>query len=478
MDRSLKKQTSLLSYWTARYFFILCIGLLVLAAAAVWWTRQQTMDSRLQTVEVLAQDIADRLNGPDGTVVVPPDLTKLLNKRAQYFQLGSGICLLVTDLSGKLLYASDPVTQEELPYKLNASLDKALEPGIKAIIAPIAHDEEKIGQVTILQPIRPLTKLTDVWWAFGLALVSLTALGWLTIYLLSKKLSRPIRMVASAARDISQGHYDIKLDAQTKERELGELIRSFKEMAGRLKQLEHSRSFMLAGLTHELKTPVTSVKGLIFAVREKVVQQEEADEFLDIALQESARLERMVADLLDYNALAAGIVHLEHDRLDASTLIGEIVYQWRLLQGELIPEPALSLPEQPVYIEGDSLRIQQIIVNLLNNSLQARHPDRALQIEITLRAHDEEGTAEITVCDNGVGIPASEQNLVFERFFRGEKKKLESRGLGLGLAFSKLLAQAQHGDLTFDRSTEAGTSLTLALPLASTRQQQAADKPL
>lgn len=473
MDRNLRKQTSLLSYWTARYFIILCIGLLVLAAAAVWWTKQQTMDSRLQTVEVLAQDIADRLNGPDGTVVVPPDLTKLLNKRAQYFQLGPGICLLVTDLSGKLLYASDPVTQEELPYKLNPSLDKALEPDMKAIIAPITHNEKKIGQVTILQPIRPLTNFTEVQWAIGLALVSLAALGWLTIYLLSRKLSRPIRMVASAAREISQGHYDISLNAQTKERELGELIHSFKEMAGRLKQLEHSRSFMLAGLTHELKTPVTSVKGLIFAVREKVVQQEEADEFLDIALQESARLERMVADLLDYNALAAGIVHLEHDRLDASTLLGEIVYQWRLLHGGLIPEPTLAIPDKAVYMEGDSLRIQQIMVNLLNNSLQAKHPDRPMQIGISLRVH--EGNAEITVSDNGIGIPVSEQNLVFERFFRGEKKKLETRGLGLGLAFSKLLAQAQHGDLAFNRSTEEGTSFSLTLPLASSKQH-ASDK--
>ncbi len=465
------KQTSMLSYWTARYFIILCIGLLVFAVAAVWWTKQQTMDSRLQTVEVLAQDIADRLDGPTGDVVIPPDLTKLLEKRAHYFQLGSGICLIVTDLSGKLLYASDPVTQEELPYKLNDSLDKAREPGMKAITAPITHQEEKIGQVTILQPTKPLTRLTDVWWAFGLALLCLTALGWLTIYLLSKKLSRPIRMVASAAREISQGHYGISLDAQTKERELGELIRSFKEMAGRLEQLEHSRSFMLAGLTHELKTPVTSVKGLIFAVREKVVQGEEADEFLDIALQESVRLERMVADLLDYNALAAGIVHLERDRLDASMLIGEIVYQWRLLQGELLQEPSLCLPEQQVYIAGDSLRIQQIMVNLLNNSLQAKHPDRALQLDIALRVHAE--AAEIVVNDNGCGIPVQEQSHIFERFFRGEKKKLALRGLGLGLAFSKLLAKAQQGDLVFNSSTEEGTSFSLLLPLADSQHQDA-----
>lgn len=458
------KQTSILSYWTVRYFLILFAGLLVIAAAAVWWTRQQTMDSRLQTVELLAQDIADRLSGEDGTVTVPPYLTQLLQKRAQYFNLGPGICLLVTDNSGKLLYASDPITQEELPQKLNSSLDRALEPGMKAIIAPITYDEAKIGQVTILQPTRPLTRLPDLQWAFGLAFLSLAALGWLTIYLLSRKLSRPIRKVASAAREISLGHYDVSLHADTKERELGELLHSFKEMAGRLKQLEHSRSFMLAGLTHELKTPVTSVKGLVHAVREKVVTGEEADEFLDIALLESGRLERMVSDLLDYNALAAGVVPMNRDRLDASALLSEIVYQWRLLQEDGMPEPSLQLPYESVQIAGDSLRIQQIIVNLLHNSAQAKHPGRPLQIDIALRVRDKH--AEITVRDNGSGIPASEQKLIFERFFRGESKKLSIRGLGLGLAFSKLLATAQGGDLAFIESSEQGTTFALTLPLA------------
>jgi two-component system, sensor histidine kinase len=463
VDRTVK-QTSILSYWTVRYFIILVAGLLVIAAAAVWWTKQQTMDSRLQTVELLAQDIADRLSGEDGTVVVPPYITQLLEKRSKSFNLGPGICLLVTDTSGKLLYASDPITQEDLPRKLNRDLNKAVEPGKKAVIAPIVHDEAIIGQVTILQPTRSLAHMPELQWAFGLAFLTLAALGWLTIYLLSRKLSRPIRIVALAAREISLGHYDVSLQADTKERELGELILSFKEMAHRLKQLEHSRNFMLAGLTHELKTPVTSVKGLVHAVREKVVAGEEADEFLDIALRESGRLERMVSDLLDYNALAAGVVPLNRNRLDTSALLSEVVYQWRLLQEDDMPEPALHLPERAPEIVGDSLRIQQIIVNLLNNSAQAKHPERPLQIDISLRALNTH--AEIIVRDNGSGIPESEQKLVFERFFRGENKKLSVRGLGLGLAFSKLLAVAQDGDLTFIESSEQGTTFVLTVPLA------------
>ena len=254
--------------------------------------------------------------------------------------------------------------------------------------------------------------------------------------------------------------------SNVKERELYELIESFKEMAGRLKQLEHSRNFMLAGLTHELKTPVTSVKGLVHAVKEKVVINENADEFLEVALQETGRLERMVADLLDYSELDAGLVQISRQRIDAAALLSEISYQWTLYQGEDILEPDLSLPGQLIEVEGDPLRIQQIMVNLLNNSLQSKHSRRQVRIRIELRERND-GFAEIVVFDNGSGIPSSEQSLVFERFYRGESKKQTVRGLGLGLAFSRLLAEAQGGKLALRESSEEGSTFCLSLPLTS-----------
>lgn len=465
MDRKLKETTSLLTYWTMRYFLILCMGLLALAATFFWWTNRETLDNRLQTVELLAQEIADRLRDSNGNIVVPQDLKQLIDKRTWFLKLGP-VCLIVTDKYGKLLYSTDPLTQEDLPKRMNDKLDRAIQPGFKAVTTPIEYNGIKIGQVSLLQPTKSLKIPPELKWALGLLLFGLISLGWLTIYLLSRKLVRPIRKVASAAREISLGHYDVQLQANAKEREINELIVSFKEMASRLKQLEHSRNFMLAGLTHELKTPVTSIKGLVHAVKEKVVINEEADEFLDVALQETGRLERMVADLLHYNELAAGLVQVSRHRIDAAALLSEISYQWTLHQWESIQEPELSLLGRNVEVEGDPLRIQQILVNLFNNSLQSKHSSRPLRIVITLR-EQQDGLAEIVVSDNASGIPPSERNFVFERFFRGESKKQTVRGLGLGLAFSRLLAQAQGGDLVLRESSEEGSSFGLTLPLVA-----------
>lgn len=166
----------------------------------------------------------------------------------------------------------------------------------------------EIGEVILLLPIKSFTIITDQTWLVAGAFVFLAVLGWVTIHLLTRKLVSPIRDVAEAAHEIRQGNYDVTLSTDVKEQEIYELTTSFKEMSERLKTLEHSRSYMLAGLTHELKTPVTSIKGLLHALQQGVVEKEEAGEFMEAALKETNRLEHMVADLLDYNAIAAGVI--------------------------------------------------------------------------------------------------------------------------------------------------------------------------
>ncbi len=263
----------------------------------------------------------------------------------------------------------------------------------------------------------------------------------------------------------------MNLEVDTKEREIDELVVSFKDMASRLKQLEEWRALSLAGVTHELKTPVTSIKGLVMAVRDDVVGPEEAKEFLDIALRESGRLERMVADLLDYNALSAGSVEVRRDRLDLGALVSEIAYQWELTSKNEGTSLSMStdFPEAPVQAVGEALRIQQIVVNLLNNALQAADPDRPTLIAIRLRAKD--NCASIEIADNGTGIAAEDRPHIFERFYRGESKKLRSRGLGLGLTYSQLLARAQGGELRLLESSPEGSAFELELPAAPPAQR-------
>jgi signal transduction histidine kinase len=364
-----------------------------------------------------------------------------------------------------MLFTMPPMSEERMRMELNESLSNDRRSKYKAAYASVKGPEGTLGNVYVLQSVRSLKHIPRKQVLFfALLQLFLIILSWLTIYLLSRKLAKPVQKVAAAASQISSGQYNIKLETGAKEREINELIMSFQDMAGKLQQFEQSRAFMLAGVSHELKTPVTSFKGLVHAVREGVVENGEAEEFLDIALLEAGKLQRMVEDLLDYNAMTAGIVSIRHDRIAAIPLLSEIVYQWKLTQAEDICEPVLVMPSTPLFLRGDPLRIQQIIVNLLNNGVQAKEDGRTLQLTLEL-SESPQGTAVIRVTDNGTGISPEVQGHVFEAFFRSREKNSTLRGLGLGLTFSRLLAESMCGSLSLAHSSEQGSTFLLELPL-------------
>ncbi|ETT33631.1 HAMP domain-containing sensor histidine kinase [Paenibacillus sp. FSL P4-0338] len=464
--RNKKKTTSILTYWTLRYLLIISIGLLVTALFTFWWMQQEAMSNRMQTTGLLAQEIADRSVDTDGQLAITPNLNKLVEDRKRFFKVTEEMCVIITGPEGELLYSQPPMTDEEMRYKLNDSLTDSRTSEYKAAAAQIQGGQGTLGQVLVMQSKRSLRHIpTEEITFFSIIIVFLIILSWLTIYLLSIKLAKPVQRVAAAAAQISSGQYNIVLETGAREREIHELLVSFQEMAGKLQQFEQSRAIMLAGVSHELKTPVTSIKGLLHAVREGVVEGEEAGEFLDIALLETGRLQHMVADLLDYNALTAGMVAVRHDNLEAAPLLEEILYQWMLTQSEEVNKPILLLPETPLVLRGDPLRIQQIIVNLLGNSLQAKTPDRKLQLKLELTPTPQ-GQAEITVTDNGPGIHPDSRERIFEAFYRSSGKQSLLRGLGLGLTFSRLLAEAMGGSLELGSHPPQGCSFVLRLPLA------------
>ncbi len=431
---------------------------------AIYGVRATAMDSRLKTAGLLGQELADYVASTEGQLVIPQNMDERLKSRLDYFNFQGDLCLFIADQEGRLLFSVPETTQEIIDRRMNEDYTDVEEPQTKAVITPVQHNGVRLGQVTFLLSKQSLASNPHEITIALVALFTLIMAGWLTIYLLSRKLSRPIRQVAEGAHLIREGHYDINLEVATSEREIQELVDAFGDMAQRLKQLEDWRALSLAGVTHELKTPVTSIKGLLLAVREGVVTEEESGEFLDIALQESGRLERMVADLLDYNAMSAGNVQISSVELDLNGLISEIVYQWGLTNRLPDAEVKLALSEQKVHCIGDPLRIQQIVLNLLNNARQAQSETSPAKIEVRIVVAS--GKAMIEVQDDGTGISPQEVPYIFDRFFRGAQKKLRTRGLGLGLTYSQLLARAQGGELELVQTSAQGSIFRLRLPLA------------
>jgi len=465
---SKNRQITLFRYWTTRYLLTLCVGLLVIGIASSLWITYNETQKRLDFMRLTAAEISERILDAEGNIRIAPFLFRILENRQESLRQNYKPFMIILGADKQPLFDIPGPFSSELARRA-AQLTDAGE-DVAEITLPrgeqflfvkrsIMAKQQHAGWVFLFTPKKEMIRSTTEFQLLFIMLISLGLLGWLVIYLLTKKLAQPIRDVAAAAKQIVIGDYDVRLEKDSKETEIYELIHSFKEMADRLQQLEMMRTELLAGVTHELKTPVTSISGLVQAVKDDIVTGAEAKEFLEICSKETARLQKMVEDLLDFNSFAVGDIRIRRERQDVYELVQEIIHQWRIGQEEETLVLRVEKPARPIIVSTDPLRIRQVLYNLLNNAAQASRPGGRIEVRLAETDHE----IRIAVQDDGMGIPAAEQPFVFDRFYRGEEKKHTVRGLGLGLSFSRMIAQALGGNLELSDSSETGTTFTLIL---------------
>ncbi|MCP3761074.1 HAMP domain-containing histidine kinase [Domibacillus sp. A3M-37] len=467
------RRISLLRYWTTRYAVTLAVGLLVLAMLSVVWIRHTTLENRLDVSEFLAAELAGRIAGSQQNVEDTTQSTYLdqdmLDARDELMKMESPPSIFITDAGGTILSAGDQDLYKESSFP-SAVLEKKSsvqtfsglnnDALVYLIKKPIIVDEVTFGWVVMLQPEDEFADLNDEYRLLALFILGSGLLGWAAIYILSRRLARPISAAAAAAKEIRNGNYGVSLmPSKAKEQEVYDLVISFNDMAIRLEQLESIRAELLAGVTHELKTPVTSISGLLQAVKDDVVTGEEAKEFITISLKETERMQTMINDLLEFNTFAANALPVSTAPHELNELTRGIVHEWNLARNSDDIPVHFHPYERDLIVLTDPNRFRQIMMNLLNNAAHAIESKG--QMAVTVR--NEDPCALIDVSDTGIGIPESEKTLIFERFYRGENKKYKIRGLGLGLPFSQLLARAMDGDLELKETSPLGTTFTLKI---------------
>lgn len=342
--------------------------------------------------------------------------------------------------------------QDQLPYL--------------AAVRSIGNAEETTGYIMYLVQKQTIQKSTPLRYrVLRLSIVAVSLIiGWGILFLLTRRLLKPIQEAAHAANQIVAGNYRIEINNSHREKEIYELMISFKEMAERLEHLESLRNQLFLGVTHELKTPIASISGLVQAVKDEVVTAEEAKEFLEMSLKETSRLQKMVEDLLDFNRFAAHTITVTHRQVDLRTELNEMVLRWKQAQEkkQIYPVIETVTDYDNWQVLTDPIRLEQIMVNLLNNARDAMSEQGG---NITIRLHADPSQYRIDVQDTGEGIPAEEQSKVFESFYRGERKRTHVHGLGIGLPFSRLIAGSLGGDLVLAHSSPEGTTFTLSIPV-------------
>ncbi|MFB9276656.1 ATP-binding protein [Cohnella cellulosilytica] len=468
---------SLLYYWSIRYFIVLLVSIVIASSAIIfliyWDAKTKQRHGLEQTVRDVVAEAAER----DGKLPQGAELGRLLDRHARENGLWDRSFVFVFDREWSLSeqfpsYA--PFEAEGLIERLPPAAAGSVE------IAELQSDENRLPYLAAVSPIRnaagttgyvaylvqketvlKTTPLEHRVLRFSIVAVAFI-IGWGVLFLLTRRLLKPIQEAADAAKQIVAGNYRVDIDNSHDEREIHELMVSFKEMAERLEHLESLRNQLFLGVTHELKTPIASISGLIQAVKDEVVSEEEAKEFLEMSLKETGRLQKMVEDLLDFNRFAANSVTVTHRPVDLLAELNETVVRWKQAQERTSVQPTVETAGEGETWEvlTDPVRLEQIMINLLNNARDAMEEGGS----ILIRLHAEPSQYRIEVQDTGEGIPAEEQREIFQSFYRGEKKRTRTYGLGIGLPFSRLIAGSLGGDLALSRSGPEGTLFTLTIP--------------
>ena len=469
------KRPSIQAYWTSRYLVTLIIGLFIIGFLAVLWIRQTTLTHNLDLTRIVVNEMADRAVSESGNFNNGRRFSSILERRGEAFPIETRPLTYVVDSEGIVLFHQQgpgrhnepgPETiptslfeNEEVKFELNN------EEAAYAVSAPIIDESETIGHIVMIQREQDLLNTNQEYQLLFIMLAAIGLLGYGVIFYLAKQLSKPIRRVAFAAQQIEQGSYAISLpkDKEIKEEEISDLVDAFKTMSARLEHLEEMRSELLAGVSHDLKTPVTSISGLLQAVNEEVVTGDEAKEFIEISLKETARLQQMIESLLSFNSFAAGGIPIYPVKTQIYPFVSQVFNHWvaTLPDSQLIIN--VEKPLGKIDSTIDPLKVEQLLINLAQNAYHAIQA--AGQINVTIKENIQ--TIDIYIKDNGSGISMEEQPFIFERSYRGNDKKLKVRGLGLGLSYSRMIARAHGGDLLLVESSKDGSIFCLTLPKAT-----------
>ena len=294
----------------------------------------------------------------------------------------------------------------------------------------------------------------------ALALLLATAIAVTGGFLLIRWSLRPLDNIAMRAQRITSRSLHERMPVSATGDELQQLSIALNRMIERLEEAFHHISRFSADASHELRTPLTIMRGEL----ETAVQNPKIDagvrETLGAVLEETVRLSKIVDQLLTMSRLDAGEAFLEVSRFDFSELVRTTVEHMRLLAEEKKLVLKVEAAEE-VQVEGDQSRLQQVVVNLLDNAIKYT-PEGGL---ISVSVHGEHGKAALTITDTGIGISQESQAHIFERFYRTDKaRSRELGGTGLGLSIVKSIGAAHGGRVSVESAEGRGSTFRFEIP--------------
>lgn len=456
------------------YVLVVFVAISVIFSFQAFLTRNYLMENKEKELQVRARELAG---------IVEPILIKRQDPRPVIVSFNRADRILGTefwiiDQKGKVLAASadhlycegntlESADLEQLKrghVSLKRGQSQYFKEAVIRVVTPVLDNGKMLGAVVLYAPVAGVNeasqRMRHIY--IGAALLGILlsiALG----IILSRYITRPLLEVSKAAGKIAEGDFDQRVETKTED-EFGKLGQAINNMTRRLADSEKMRKDFIANVSHELRSPLTSIQGFIDALLEgKHKDTEESNKYLTIIQKETHRLSKLINDLLEISKFDSQGIQFTMEAFPVNAVIKRAIVSLkpRLDQKKIIVKTVI--PEDLPLCYGDEDRIEQVVHNLVSNAINYSPMEGKILISCFL--HDNE--VRVEVADNGPGIPAEELPKVWERFYRVDKDRSRLKGgTGLGLAIVREIVKKHSGQVIAESEQGEGAVFGFTLPLA------------
>ena len=294
-------------------------------------------------------------------------------------------------------------------------------------------------------------------WQTVLVAVGMFLLSAAVVFFIARQLSRPLSVMAQAAGDMARGNFEARVPEEGG-REIQELARAFNQMTAQLSTLEKSRRDFVANVSHELRSPITSIQGFAQGMLDGTIPPEEHEKYLRVVADETHRLSKLIASLLNLSRMENEETSLAYTDFDVNELARRVLISRMTQIEEKSLEIDVQFAQEQCFVRADADQIQQVIINLLDNAIKFTPEGGA----ITLSTQETEGHISLRVKDTGIGILPQDAPHIFDRFYKADKAHTVGKGTGLGLAICYRIME-RHGQTIRLLQGEGGAEFEITL---------------
>ncbi len=315
---------------------------------------------------------------------------------------------------------------------------------------PVIMGQTVVGYVFVSSPADAMSQTLEA----NLSIYTMSVLGALlvsfgVVWLMTYRFVRPLKQMAAATRRFAQGDFSVRVKVKGRD-EVAELADALNHMAISLSSVEMMRRSFVANVSHELKTPMTTISGFVDGILDGTIPPQKQAYYMKIVSDEVKRLSRLVHSMLDLSRIDSGELKLTRVRMDLTeALCSVLVSSEPRIEKKRLNITGMEDCEK-MEIDGDYDLMSQVLYNLLDNAIKFTNEGG----DIDIRMSRSEGRVRVAVRNTGDGIPANEMPQIFERYYKSDRSRsLDKNGLGLGLYIVKTVIRLHGGEITV-RSVE------------------------